>query len=305
MRNLSQYLAAIAAFTIWGFFSLILRPLAHYAALDILFYRVFISAALMLVSVFFRLSVWKENRRLFATLSDRDRRGVLFQLFGGGLFLTCNWFCYIYVVNNVSVKASAFAYLVCPVLTTVLAWAVLKEYLSKGQWAAVLMSVAGCGILAFNHLLDLLYSMIIAFSYAFYLVSQRKNYGIDRFLLLSGQVIFSALLLLPFYPVYRGPVPRSGHFYFSIGFMAIFLTIIPLFLNLYALKQLKSSTVGVLMNITPLVAFVLALVVFEERVDLQQVFSYGIIVLSVAVFNWFNPAVRTSGVSISDIRKPK
>jgi chloramphenicol-sensitive protein RarD len=305
MRNLSQYLAAIAAFTIWGFFSLILRPLAHYAALDILFYRVFISAALMLVSVFFRLSVWKENRRLFATLSDRDRRGVLFQLFGGGLFLTCNWFCYIYVVNNVSVKASAFAYLVCPVLTTVLAWAVLKEYLSKGQWAAVLMSVAGCGILAFNHLLDLLYSMIIAFSYAFYLVSQRKNYGIDRFLLLSGQVIFSALLLLPFYPFYRGPVPRSGHFYFSIGFMAIFLTIIPLFLNLYALKQLKSSTVGVLMNITPLVAFVLALVVFEERVDLQQVFSYGIIVLSVAVFNWFNPAVRTSGVSISDIRKPK
>ena len=293
MRNLSHYLAAIVAFTVWGFFSLILRPLAHFAALDILFYRVFISAALMLVSVFFRLSVWKENKQLFASLSRRDRRGVLFQLFGGGFFLTCNWFFYIYVVNNVSVKASAFAYLVCPVLTTLLAWAILKEYLSKGQWVAVLMSVASCGILAFNHLLDLFYSMIIAFSYAFYLVSQRKNYGVDRFLLLTGQVIFSALLLLPFYPAYRGPVPQSAHFYLSIGFMAIFLTIIPLFLNLYALKQLKSSTVGVLMNITPLVAFVLALAVFDERIDLQQVFSYGIIGLSVGVFNWFNPAVRS------------
>ena len=293
MRNVSHYLAAIAAFTIWGFFSLVLRPMAHYAALDILFYRVFISAVLMLLSAFVRPRVWKENRRLFAALPSRDKRGLLFQLFGGGLFLTCNWFCYIYVVNSVSVKASAFAYLVCPVLTTVLAWAILKEYLSRGQWVAVLMSAAGCGILAFNHLLDLVYSMIIAFSYAFYLVSQRENYGADRFLLLTGQVVFSALLLLPFYPVYRGQVPREVHFYVSIGFIAIFLTIIPLFLNLYALKQLKSSTVGVLMNITPLVAFVLALAVFDERVDLQQVASYGIIVLSVGVFNWFNPAVRS------------
>jgi chloramphenicol-sensitive protein RarD len=293
MRNASHYLAAIAAFTIWGFFSLVLRPLAHYAALDILFYRVFMSALLMLLSAFVRRRAWRENRQLFAGLSRQDRRGVLFQLFGGGLFLTFNWFFFIYVVNNVSVKASAFAYLVCPVLTTVLAWAILKEYLSKGQWMAVLLSAAGCGVLAFNHLLDLVYSMIIALSYAFYLVSQRKNYGADRFLLLSGQVIFSALLLLPFYPFYRGPVPREATFYLTIGFIAVFLTIIPLFLNLYALKQLKSSTVGILLNINPLVGFVLALAVFGEKVDVQQIVSYGVIILSVALFNWFNPSRLT------------
>jgi chloramphenicol-sensitive protein RarD len=293
MRNASYYLAAIAAFTIWGFFSLVLRPLGHYAALDILFYRVFVSALLMLLSAIVRRRAWKENRQLFAGLSRRDRRGLLFQLFGGGLFLTFNWFFFIYVVNNVSVKASAFAYLVCPVLTTVLAWAILKEYLSKGQWVAVLLSAAGCGVLAFNHLLDLVYSMIIALSYAFYLVSQRKNYGADRFLLLSGQVIFSALLLLPFYPFYRGPVPREATFYLTIGFIAVFLTIIPLFLNLYALKQLKSSTVGILLNINPLVGFVLALAVFGEKVDVQQIVSYGVIILSVALFNWFNPSRLT------------
>src|ERR1700678_2045756 len=103
MRNASYYLAAIAAFTIWGFFSLVLRPLGHYAALDILFYRVFVSALLMLLSAIVRRRAWKENRQLFAGLSRRDRRGLLFQLFGGGLFLTFNWFFFIYVVNNVSV----------------------------------------------------------------------------------------------------------------------------------------------------------------------------------------------------------
>jgi chloramphenicol-sensitive protein RarD len=294
MRNGSHYLAAIAAFTIWGFFSLVLRPLSHYAALDILFYRVFISAAIMLVSVFVRPHVWMENRRLFAALPGRDKKGLLFQLFGGGFFLTCNWFFYIYVVNNISVKASAFAYLVCPVLTTVLAWAILKEWLTRGQWAAVMLSVIGCGILGFHHLVDLLYSVIIALSYALYLVIQRKNYGADRFLLLSGQVLFAALLLLPFYPVFRGPLPGEARFYLSIVFIAVFLTIIPLFLNLFALKVLPSSTIGILLNITPLVAFVLAVTFFGEKVDAPQIVSYSIIVLSVVLFNWFNPAMRKS-----------
>src|SRR5262249_31537185 len=135
MKNSTYYLAAIAAFVIWGFFALVLRPLAAYAALDILFYRVFTSAALMaLISLLLRRGAWRRNRELFARLPVRARRGLLFQLFGGGLFLTANWFFYIYVVNNVSINASAFAYLVCPVLTTVLAWLILKEHLTGGQW---------------------------------------------------------------------------------------------------------------------------------------------------------------------------
>ncbi len=293
MKNTSHYLSAITAFTVWGFFSLILRPLASYSSLDILFYRVFSSALLLLlISAVIRRRVWRENRRLFVALTVRQKRGVLFQLFGGGLFLTANWFFYIYVVNHVSVKASAFAYLVCPVVTTVLAWLILKEHLTRGQWMAVLLSAIGCGVLSFNNLTDLYYSLIIAFSYAAYLVSQRKDYGTDKLLLLSGQVIFSALLLLPFYPAYRGPIPQAAHFYILIGIIAVCLTIIPLFLNLYALKQLKSSTVGILLYITPLVGFVLALTVFGEKLDLQQVISYGLIVLSVGLFNWYNPAMR-------------
>lgn len=295
MKSVTYYAAAVTAFTIWGFFSLVLRPLANYAAVDILFYRVFISAALMLpVSSLFRRKVWVANRRLFWGLSPRDRRGVLSQLFGGGLFLTGNWFSYIYVVNNVSVKASAFAYLVCPILTTVLAWLVLKEHLTRGQWLAVLLSVAGCGILAFHHLADLLYSIVVAFSYALYLVSQRRDFGMDRFLLLSGQVLFSALLLLTLYPHFHGPAPQEPRFYLLIVVIAVAFTIFPLFLNLYALKGLRSSTVGILLNINPLVGFILAVTIFGEKVDVQQVAAYGVILLAVALFNWCNPAVRNS-----------
>jgi chloramphenicol-sensitive protein RarD len=310
MKPVTYYAAAVTAFTIWGFFSLVLRPLAHYPALDILFYRVFISTALMLpVSSLIRRKVWVANRRLFSGLSHRDKRGLLFQLFGGGLFLTGNWFSYIYVVNNVSVKASAFAYLVCPVLTTVLAWLILKEHLTRGQWLAVLLSAAGCGILAFHHLADLLYSIVVAFSYALYLVSQRKDYGADRFLLLSGQVLFSSLLLLALFPAFHGSAPQETRFYLLIAVIAVAFTIFPLFLNLYALKGLRSSTVGILLNINPLVGFILAMTVFGEKVDIQQVAAYCVILTAVGLFNWFNPVIRgrddnrarTPDVSIPDI----
>jgi chloramphenicol-sensitive protein RarD len=294
MKNTSHYLAAISAFTIWGFFSLVLRPLATYASVDILFYRVFFSATLMLlVGVLLRRKVWTANRRLFGSLSAAQKKGLLFQLFGGGAFLSGNWFFFIYVTNQVSIKASAFAYLVCPVLTTVLAWFILKEHLTRGQWVAVLLSATGCGILAFHHLADLLYSLVIAISYALYLVSQRKDYGADRFLLLTGQILFSALLLLPFYPAYHGPIPRESLFYILISVIAVLLTIFPLWLNLYALKGLKSSTVGILLYINPLLGFILALTVFGEKVDALQLTAYGVIVVAVALFNWFNPAMRS------------
>jgi chloramphenicol-sensitive protein RarD len=200
----------------------------------------------------------------------------------------------------VSIKSAAFAYLVCPVLTTVLAWLILKEHLTRGQWLAVLLSAAGCGILAFHHLSDLLYSLVIAFSYAIYLVSQRRDYGADRFLLLSGQTLFAALMLLFFYPSLRGPVPAEPKFYILITVIAIFLTILPLWLNLYALKGLRSSTVGILLYINPVLSFILALTVFGERVDPIQLSAYAVIVVAVALFNLFNPAMRTAVVSIPD-----
>lgn len=286
MKLTRYYLAAITAFTIWGFFSLVLKPLSAYPSLDILFYRVFTSAAIMLlISSVLRVRVLKANKSLYAALSRPQKRSVLIQVLGGGLFLTANWFFFIYATNHISVKAGAFAYLVCPILTTVLAFFILKEQLNKLQWIAVCLSTAGCILLAFNSLSDLLYSLIIALSYALYLVGQRRNYGIDKFLQLTLQVTFAALILLPFYPVYRAAMPQSYTFYALIIVIAVLLTIFPLFLNLYALKGLTSSTVGILLYITPLAGLIIAVVYYHEKLNLLQVTAYVIIAFAIILFN--------------------
>jgi chloramphenicol-sensitive protein RarD len=293
MKDTKRYVAVVAASTIWGLFAFVLRPLAGWPPHDILFNRVFLSALLMIgMGLCFRRRAWVSDGRLFSGLSAAGRRGAVLQALGGGFFLTGNWFFYIYVLNTVSIKAASMAYLVCPILTTVLAYFLGREVLTRRQWLAVWLSTAGCLVLAFGHLADLTYSMVIAVFYAFYLVTQRKNHGTDKLNLLTIQVVFSALLLLPFYPLYRGPVPTVAFFYILIAVIAVFYTIIPLLLSLYGLERLSSSTVGIILNINPVMGFVIAVICYGERIDWQQAVAYGIILLSIFLFNRGNPALR-------------
>lgn len=286
MKFSKYYLTAFVSFVIWGFFSLALKPLKAYPSLDILFYRVFMCAAIMaVVSVFVRRKVLKESVGVFKAMSPQRQTQVTLLTLAGGVLLTANWFFFIYVMNHISVKAASFAYLVCPIMTTVIAFFVLDEKLSKWQWTAVLLSVVSCLLLSFNNIADILYSLIVAASYAFYLVSQRKNTGIDKFLVLTIQIIFSALLLLPFYPSYSEALPTEVSFYVLISLIAVVFTIIPLFMNLYALQGVTSSTMGILLYINPLMNFAIALFYFHEPINSIQIIAYSLILVSIVVFN--------------------
>lgn len=286
MKPNKYYLAAFSAFFIWGFFSLALKPLHNYPSLDILFYRVFFSVALMaVINLVFRRNVMLQNWNHFKALTAKQKKSVVVLTLGGGVFLSSNWFVFIYVMNHVSVKAASLAYMICPILTTILAFFILKEKLSKWQWFAVSISAFSCVLLSFNHFQDIFYSLITAATYAMYLVSQRKNVELDKFLVLTLQLVFTALILLPFYPSYSGDLPTESLFYNCLLVIVVFFTIIPLFLNLYALKGINSSAVGIMIYINPIIGFLLALFYYHEQVSILQLFSYFLILISIVVFN--------------------
>nr|WP_314895568.1 EamA family transporter [uncultured Flavobacterium sp.] len=286
MRINKYYLATFSAFFIWGFFSLALKPLHNYPSLDILFYRVFFSVVVMvLINVAFRRKVMQQNWNHFKNMTTKKRKNVVVLTLGGGLFLSSNWFVFIYVMNHVSVKAASLAYLICPILTTVFAFFMLKEKLSKWQWIAVTISVFSCILLSFNHFEDIFYSLITAATYALYLVSQRKNSELDKFLVLTIQLLFTAIILLPFYPNYSGAIPTEPLFYGCLLVIVVFFTIIPLFLNLYALNGINSSAVGIMIYINPIIGFLLAIFYYNEQATYLQLFSYFLILVSIAVFN--------------------
>jgi chloramphenicol-sensitive protein RarD len=286
LKNLKYYLAAIFAFATWGTFSLVLKPLHSYASLDILFYRVFSCALIMsVVTILFRRAKFKENLKYFKGISQKSKYRIIGLNVLSSILLTGNWFSFIYVMNHISVRATSVAYLVCPIITTILAFFILREKLTKLQWLSVFLSGVGCVLLSYSNLLDMLYSSLIGSTYACYLIVQSTNKKFDKFLILNYHMILSALILLPFFPKYSGSIPTDFTFYFYIEIIAVMYTIVPLLLNLYALSRIASSKVGMILNINPIIAFILAGAVYHEALGGLQILSYAIIFLAVIIFN--------------------
>lgn len=130
-----------------------------------------------------------------------------------------------------------------------------------------------------------MYSFVIATSFALYLISQRRNNEFDKFLVLTIQLVIASLVLLPFYSKFSATVPTESLFYMMMGLIVVLFTIIPLYLNLFALKGMNSSAVGILMYTNPMINFLLALFYFKENIQFSQLIAYSLIGISILIFN--------------------
>jgi chloramphenicol-sensitive protein RarD len=289
------YLAAITAFIIWGMFSLVLIPLKGYPAADILFYRIFSCVPLMLLgNLLFRRKTIRETWQYTKGLPQKTQRNLGLLLLLSSVLQVANWFFFIYVMNHVSVKTAAFSYLLCPLLTTVFAFFILRERLTPVQWCSVGISAISCILLSLHSSTDVFYSLLVAGSYALYLVIQKKFIQFDKFILLSAQLCITALMLLPFYPIYSGPLPQESFFYTYITIIAVGFTIVPMLLNLFALKGIPSATLGILMYINPIIGFLLAALYYGETIAPLQIVAYSLIAVAIIIFNVKRPKVIKS-----------
>ena len=286
--NQSKYIfSALIAYFLWGFFSFGLRPIAHYPSLDILFFRLFVSVfILLLINIGFRRNKIKSDYNLFKSLPKKEQQKLVALISGGSVVLMVNWLVFIYVVNHINVQAASLSYLVCPILTTVLAFFILKEKLSKIKWIAVSMSVVACIILSIGHFTDLMYSLFVALTFATYLIIQRSLNRFDSFNLLMTQLSIVAVLMLPLVFMYASPISVEPVFYRSVMMIVVLFTIIPMFLNNFALKGINSSTAGILIYLNPIVNFILAITYYKEPISTNKIIGYSIILLAIIVFNW-------------------
>lgn len=291
MNNQKHYAAAVAAFVIWGFFSIPLRAIQEYTAGEILYFRILLSAIVLIIviALFKRRDLRDEWHKLVSSSYEKRRTTILLTLAGGAL-LCVNWLTFIYIVNEINIKTASFSYLICPVITAVLGYFLIHEKLSTLQWSAVALCATSCILIGLNSALELGYSFLTAFTYAVYLVSQRKNQGFDRIIVLGVQVVFSLILLTCVHGYLITEIPESGYFYGIVAIIAVVFTVLPLFLNLFALNKINSATIGILMYINPLINFTIAFVVFQERITLLQALGYSIIVMALLLFNY--PQVR-------------
>jgi len=299
MNNKKYYIAAVLAFVVWGFFPWVLKSLGDYGAGEILYFRIMFSSILLVfILTLVRSGKLKKDITVFKSYPSAEKTKIILLWLAGGLLLTINWLTFIYTVNQVNIRTASFSYLICPVLTAALGYVVLKEKMTITQWVAVVLCAISCVLMGMNSVTELGYSFTTAFTYGMYLVLQRLYKEFDRMTVLGVQILFSFLLLNIFYGYLIDSVPTDTNFYFIIATVAAVFTILPLFLNLYALIGISSATVGILMYINPIFNFTIAFIVFDEQVTALQITGYSIIAVALVVFNYPNfrklQALRTS-----------
>lgn len=280
-------LAALGSFMLWGFFSIPLRNIRMYPSEEILYYRIFTSLVCICIAILlFRKKQLKADIRYIREAPVAKRKLIGLQILVATVFLLLNWYAFIYAINHVSLTAAAFAYMVCPLLTAFGGFIILKEELSKLKVISLLVALASIIFLGTGSLTDVLWSGVIALFYAGYLLIQRKMEGLDKLNVLAMQFAVSVLLVMPFYISRHQAVPADAWFWLHIILIAVVFTIVPLFLSLYALIGIPSSTVGILIYINPIVAFTVAILYFGEVISLNQVYAYLLLLFSVILFNW-------------------
>ncbi|CAN5205641.1 EamA family transporter [soil metagenome] len=289
MKVNSYYISAIVSFIIWGFLPFPLKGLESFASSEILYFRILFSIiALLFISLVFRKKQLKISLEAFKGSVSKEKKKFIYLTVVGGILLTINWFSFIYIINHINIQTGSFAYLICPILTALLGFLLLKETLSKNQWLAIILSIVSCILIGSVSLPNLALSLVIALSYAFYIITQRLLKKYDKILLLTMQLFISILIVGPFYEFFieTEKILFDAHFFLLILLISCCFTVLPLFLNLFALKELPSGVIGILMYINPILNFIIAFVYFQEKTTLLQVFAYFLILLSIIMYNF-------------------
>lgn len=288
MASKSKYLfAAFLSVAIWGFFSIPLRNLKAFPSEEILYYRIFTSLVVIWGAILlFRRKYLKLDLQYYQSVTAKEKKNIVWQIVGATILLTLNWYTFIYTVNNVSLKSAAFAYMVCPLITAFGGFLILKEELSKIKLISLSIALLSIALLATGSFIEVIWSVVIAALYAFYLIIQRKMQNIDKLNVLAIQITLAVILMLPFYIYHHEAFPIGIWFWSHITIIAIVFTVIPLFLSLYALIGIPSSTLGIIIYLNPIIAFVVAVLYFGEQISLNQLLAYLLLLFAVFLFNW-------------------
>lgn len=281
--------AAFLAPFMWGFMSIPVRWIREYPAEDILYFRIVTAlAVLWFYILLFQRKTLRSDIQKFNDLSKNGKIKQTALIVLASLLIFGNWFTYIYAVNHISIQSAALAYLTCPLITAAAAYFILKEELRSMQKVALLIAFGSVCLLAKGSLNDVLWAATIATCYAFYLIVQRIATGFNKLNLLVVQLTICALFVIPKLIYNHHEIPTDPVFWGTIILIAVIFTIIPLFLSMYALIGISSTTTGVLLYINPIIAFTLAATYFQEPVPFVKYLAYGIILMAIVLFNSIN-----------------
>jgi len=275
----SGFALGLSAYFLWGVLPLYFKAVSAVPPFDIVAHRVLWSlpvlAGLIIVS-----SGWQKvgdvvaSRRTFAVLALTS------------VLIAGNWLLYVWAVNFGHLLAASFGYYLNPLANVLLGRFALKEKLSPLQWTAVGISAAGISVLAAGALSQLWISLTLCISFSLYGLL-RKVVPADA---VTGLAVETAILFpvaiawLAWRYSLGQPVMGAGIEITGLLVLAGIVSTTPLLLFNAAAKHLPYSTMGMLQFIAPTLQFLIAVLLYGERLTTAHIIAFGSIWIALALY---------------------
>ena len=271
----------LAAFSFWGFLPIYFKQLPNVPPVDIVAHRVLWSLPLLLLL----LAVTGGLAGLKSAIRQPRLVGLLVLT---ALLIAVNWLLYIYAIASGHILAGSLGYYLNPLANILLGRVVLKERLSRLQWAAVALAAAGIAALAAGALDQLWISLGLCISFSAYGLL-RKMAPVDSPTGLSietAMLVPAAMLWLAF-GISAGQPTLGATTHDTILLIASGLvTATPLLLFTAAARRLPYSTLGMLQFLAPTLQFLLDVAVYGEAFTTAHAIAFGAIWTALALYVW-------------------
>lgn len=272
----------LSAYLIWGVLPLYFKAVDKVDPVEIVAHRIVWSVLFLAIL----LTIWRKWGLLRAAASDGK---VLLTLAVTATLIAVNWLVYIYAVVNDHVLEGSLGYYLNPLVNVLLGIILLKEKMTRLQYVAAALAAAGVAVLAAGAGSGLWISLTLAATFGLY-GFLRKVAPVDS---LEGLAIETALLgpLALGWIIWAQQAGHGGFGRFGLDIDILLalggvITAIPLLLFTAAARRLPYSLLGFLQYIAPTLQFLLAVLVFGERLTIPHLICFGAIWTALALFSF-------------------
>lgn len=280
-QTLAGCLFAVAAYLSWGFGPLYFRAVASVPPEEVLAHRIVWSLLLLLGLV--------TLARRWASVGASLRQGrTLALLAGSTLLISGNWFTFIWAIAANRVLEVSLGYYINPLFSLLLGVVFLGERLGRWQWLAVALAAVGVGNLAFQMAGLPWVALALAGTFGFYgLLRKLTPLGAADGLLLETALLAPVALAFLLYLGSQG----SGAWGSSGSELDLLLvasgpvTALPLVFFASAARRLSLTVVGFFQYTAPTCHFLLAILLFGERLTTAHLVTFTFIWTAVVLFS--------------------
>ena len=279
--------AAIVAQILWGVFPAFIKLFQGVVdSQDLVAHRAIWSFAVLIVWTGIASRSRGSNEPSLKARMFGNRATVVKALLAT-IFIVTNWAVFVWAVSNDHSLDASLGYYICPLLMVLLGVVIFREQLGRSKWFAIALAAFGVLIMTWSADSRVWIGLMVAVAFASYALIKKKTQlsASEGLTLETGFMLVPAIIFLAWRSTFEGVVALPNSF--SLGvllFLSGPMTVAPLFLYAYAVKNISLSTIGFLQFIGPTIQFLLGVFFFGEPFDSMRLTGFVFVWIGVILY---------------------